>query len=49
MVTVYFEYRDTAAEKVATFEDEETYMACLPALKTLALQQGYTHITETID
>ncbi len=49
MVVVYFQYKNSTSEKVATFEDEETYMVCLPALKELAQKQGFTHVIESID
>lgn len=49
MVTVFFQYRNSTAEKVATFEDEKTYMACLPALKQVAEDEGFTHVFESIN
>lgn len=45
MITVYFEAR-TGAHQVAQFDEEETYIACFPALEQLAMLKGYT-ITET--
>lgn len=47
MVTVYFE-TDGYAEQVATFMDEETYMACFPILEKLAKENGFTKVTESI-
>lgn len=41
MITVYFEkYNKAWSEKVATFESDDTYNACLPALEALAAQRG---------
>jgi hypothetical protein len=48
MVTVYFE-TNGYAEKVAVFDTEKTYLACLPALQKLAARQGFDKITETIN
>jgi len=40
-IRVYFESkRGIWAEEVATFEHEEHYMACLPALEALAKKQN---------
>ena len=44
-ITVYFEAK-TGAHTVAQFDEEETYMACLPALEKLAESKGYV-ITES--
>jgi len=44
-VTVYFE-AGAGAHVVAQFDNEETYMACFPALEQLAMLKGYT-ITES--
>ena len=46
-VAVYFE-APAGAHMVAQFDEESTYMACLPALEALASQQGYT-VTESLD
>jgi hypothetical protein len=46
-VAVYFE-ANAGAHMVAQFDEESTYMACLPALEALASQQGYT-VTESLD
>jgi hypothetical protein len=46
-VVAYFE-SPTGAHEVATFCDETTYMACVPALESLAKVQGYT-LTETLN
>jgi hypothetical protein len=45
-VTVYFE-AGAGAHEVAQFDNEETYMACFPALEQLAMLKGYT-ITESV-
>jgi hypothetical protein len=45
-VVAYFEAR-AGAHQVARFSDEETYMACVPALESLAKSQGYT-LTEAL-
>lgn len=47
MVTVYFEAK-SGSHIVATFDNEETYMACFPALEQLAMLKGYT-ITESVN
>jgi hypothetical protein len=44
-ITVYFE-AGAGAHVVAQFDNEETYMACFPALEQLAMLKGYT-ITES--
>jgi hypothetical protein len=46
-VTVYFEAK-AGAHVVAQFDEEETYMACLPALESLAKSKGYV-VTESLD
>ena len=46
-ITVYFEAK-AGAHIVAQFDEEETYMACLPALETLAKSKGYI-VTESMD
>jgi len=46
-VTVFFE-ANAGAHVVAQFDEESTYMACLPALEKLAESQGYT-VTESLD
>lgn len=49
MIAVYFEPCNKAsAEKVATFECEDTYMACLPALEAMAAAKGCI-VTESMD
>ena len=49
MVKVYFETENGSyAEIVATFETEELFIICLPALKKEAKKQGYI-LTETIE
>ena len=44
-ITVYFEAK-AGAHVVAQFDEEETYMACLPALEKLAESKGYV-VTES--
>jgi hypothetical protein len=46
-VTVFFEV-NAGAHIVAQFDEESTYMACLPALEKLAASQGYI-VTESLD
>ena len=46
-VTVYFE-TNAGAHIVAQFDEESTYMACLPALEKLAESKGYI-VTESLD
>lgn len=46
-VAVFFEAK-AGSHIVAQFDEESTYMACLPALKALAKQQGYI-VTESLD
>jgi hypothetical protein len=46
-VTVYFEAK-SGSHVVARFDEEETYMACLPALETLAESKGYI-VTESLN
>ena len=48
MIRVYFERKGVGVE-VARFESESHYIACLPTLKELAKQEGWTHVTESID
>jgi len=46
-VAVYFEAK-AGAHMVAQFDEEATYMACLPALEKLAKTNGYI-VTESLD
>jgi hypothetical protein len=46
-VTVFFEAK-AGSHIVAQFDEESTYMACLPALEKLATSQGYI-VTESLD
>lgn len=46
-VTVFFESKE-GAHVVAQFDEESTYMACLPTLEKLAASQGYI-VTESMD
>ncbi len=47
MIKVYFE-NTVASELVATFESEDTYMACLPALEKQCKEDGYDRVTESL-
>lgn len=47
MITVYFE-SSAHAEKVATFEDEDLYMACLPILEEEA-KKARMIVTESME
>ena len=47
MIKVYFESK-VASELVATFESEDTYMACLPALEKQCKDEGYDRVTESL-
>ena len=46
-VAVYFE-APSGSHMVAQFDEESTYMACLPALEKLAESNGYV-VTESMD
>ena len=46
-VAVYFESQG-GSHMVAQFDEESTYMACLPALEKLANSNGYV-VTESMD
>ena len=46
-VAVYFEAK-AGAHMVALFDEEATYMACVPALEQLANRLGYA-VTESLD
>jgi len=46
-IAVYFE-APTGAHMVAQFDEESTYMACLPVLEKLAKSNGYI-VTESMD
>ena len=46
-VAVFFETM-VGSHIVAQFDEESTYMACLPALEKLAKSQGYI-VTESMD
>jgi hypothetical protein len=46
MVLVYFESK-SHAEQVATFDDEKTYQACVPALEALAAESNMI-VTESV-
>ena len=46
-IAVYFE-APAGSHMVAQFDEESTYMACLPALEKLAESRGYI-VTESLD
>ena len=46
-IAVYFE-APAGSHMVAQFDEESTYMACLPALETLAESKGYI-VTESLN
>lgn len=48
MIKVYMETNSTA-ELVAIFENEETYLACLPALEKLKKKHNFDEITESVE
>ena len=47
MIRVYFE-RGYTSKEIAMFDDEETYMACLPTLEKLAKEQNWERVTESV-
>ena len=49
MITVYFEYKHIYSEKIATFESEELYHACLPILEKMAKKNNFTDVSESYD
>jgi hypothetical protein len=50
MVKVYFETSSPSySEQVATFDNEETYKACLPALWNLMEERRFVCITESVE
>lgn len=48
IIDVYFECDNWYAEHVATFHDQETYLACLSALEAHALNNGFHRVTEAV-
>lgn len=48
MIAVYFETTNQYAELVALFDDEDVYMACLPALEALA-KENRMFVTDSED
>jgi hypothetical protein len=40
---------NVAAELVALFSNEETYLSCLPALNKIREKHGYHYITEALE
>lgn len=48
MVKVYFEMEGSHAELIAIFDDEDTYIACLPALEKLRKKHNWDLVTESI-
>ena len=50
MVKVYFENSNGSySELVAKFYSEEIYLACLPSLEKIAIQNGFEYVIETIE
>tara|TARA_R110000868_G_scaffold148357_3_gene370220 strand:- start:15273 stop:15425 length:153 start_codon:yes stop_codon:yes gene_type:complete len=50
MIKVYFEMNNPKyCELVATFEDEETYDVCLPALEKLAKENNFDYVSESCE
>lgn len=50
MITVYFETKGFGyTEQAATFEDEQTYLKCLPSLQEQARANGFEHVTESMN
>lgn len=47
MIKVYFETNSTA-ELVAIFNDDDTYMKCLPGLKRLQKEGRWLYITKSV-
>ena len=47
-VAVYFEAK-VGAHMVALFDEEATYMACLPALEKLCKKNNFDLVTESVD
>ena len=47
MITIHFENKHYS-EQVAVFSDEETYLACLPALELLAKESEMNVLISTI-
>lgn len=45
MIYVYFEYGGITADLIAAFDNEDTYMACLPVLEAKA-EKARATITE---
>ena len=48
MIKVYME-TSAVAELVAIFDDEETYLACLPGLKFIKYKDNWDLITESVE
>jgi ornithine carbamoyltransferase len=49
MVKVYFEMEGGSySELVAIFDNEVTYMACLPALEVFCKECGFDKVTESV-
>jgi len=48
MIKVYFE-TDSYSELVATFEDEELYIACLEILEKKAIERNFNMVTESVN
>lgn len=41
MLEVFYENQGSWAQRIAIFDDEAAYMACVPALEAWAEAQGY--------
>lgn len=48
MVKVYFELGGYA-KHIATFQSEEAYIRCLASLETLAKENGFETVTESVE
>jgi hypothetical protein len=49
MIKVYFEMENSKyAQLVAKFDSEETYYACSEALESLAKQNGFDFVSESL-
>jgi hypothetical protein len=47
MVKAYFE-TNSHCELIAVFNNEETYLACLPSLEKLAKKHNFDKVTESV-
>ncbi|MCB1509269.1 MAG: hypothetical protein KDJ36_00065 [Hyphomicrobiaceae bacterium] len=46
-IHVFFETDNWYCEEVARFADGEVYLACLPTLEKIALENGFAFVTES--